>query len=518
LSKGLELETARNEKLGIAINLNNIGGVYENLGNYEKALSHYQQSLALNTQMNNNKGTAICLNNIGDIHVKTNRPEEALVYYLQALEINSQLGDKAYVTESYINIGKVSSQLKNYKKSLYYLDKGLYTAREVGVKKQLQLCYEALSETYSRMGNHAQALITYKQAIGYKDSLLNETNTKNIASLQAFFDNKKKEARIGVLEHEKEDKEQKIRYQRIVTAILILGILLILVLFAILYKNYRIRKQTNQILAYHNAAINLQKDEILRQKENIDLKNQELVLLNEEKTHLIGIVAHDLRSPLSRIFGLVNLMKSTNDSMSREQQQYMQYISQEAARLNDMIAKILDMNAIEQQRMNLKLEKVDLLQLLQENIDQIRPSAVKKQIQIFFSPSLQKCYASLDWGYATQILENLLSNAVKFSPPGRHIQVSILESSQHIHISIQDEGPGFSSDDMGKLFGKFQKLSARPTAGETSTGLGLSIVKKYVEAMQGSIRCESTEGKGATFVLSFDKYALTETEAATCEA
>jgi signal transduction histidine kinase len=514
LTKGLELETVRNNQLGMAINLNNIGAVHENLGNFNKALNYYQKSLTLNTEMNNSKGIAICLNDIGNIHNKNNRPDEALVYYLQALEINTKLGDQVYIADSYINLGKVSSRLKNHNQSLQYLDKGLHTAREVGSKKHIQLCFEALSETYQQMGMHEQALQAYKQAITYQDSLLNENNAKNIASLQALFDSKKKEARIGVLEHEKAVKEQKIRYQRIVSGILVLGLLLILVLFAFLYRNYLIRKQTNQILAYQNAAINLQKDEILRQKENIDLKNQELILLNEEKTHLIGIVAHDLRSPLSRMYGLASLLKLEENNLNSEQKQYIQLISEEAARLNEMIAKILDMNAIEGQRINLKLEKTDVHQLIQETISHIQPAAAKKQILIHFSPGLLQSFALLDWGYATQVIENLLSNAVKFSPSGKQVYVGLQENQENVEISIEDEGPGFSAEDQAKLFGKFQRLSARPTAGESSTGLGLSIVKKYVEAMQGQIICESPKGKGAKFILLFKKLTLPQAETA----
>jgi signal transduction histidine kinase len=177
-----------------------------------------------------------------------------------------------------------------------------------------------------------------------------------------------------------------------------------------------------------------------------------------------------------------------------------------------MIAKILDMNAIEQQRINLRLEKVDICSLLQETISNIQATAIKKYIQVHFATDTTESYAALDWGYATQIFENLLSNAVKFSPAYKHIYVQVQANAEHIQISIQDEGPGFSAEDMGKLFGKFQKLSARPTGGETSTGLGLSIVKKYVEAMQGSIHCENNQGQGAKFVLTFSKYPLPYTQ------
>jgi signal transduction histidine kinase len=149
---------------------------------------------------------------------------------------------------------------------------------------------------------------------------------------------------------------------------------------------------------------------------------------------------------------------------------------------------------------------------LQQTISNTQASAAKKYIQVHFATSTTESYAALDWGYATQIFENLLSNAVKFSPAYKHIYVQVQEMAEQIQISIEDEGPGFSTEDLTKLFGKFQKLSARPTGGETSTGLGLSIVKKYVEAMQGSIRCESNQGHGAKFVLTFGKYTLPQTE------
>ena len=97
-----------------------------------------------------------------------------------------------------------------------------------------------------------------------------------------------------------------------------------------------------------------------------------------------------------------------------------------------------------------------------------------------------------------------MSNAIKFSPPQRKISVDFYTSNGHIVTSIKDQGPGLSESDKQLLFQKYQKLSARPTAGEQSTGLGLSIVKKYVEAMQGEVWCESVHGEGAVFKVRFD--------------
>jgi signal transduction histidine kinase len=106
-----------------------------------------------------------------------------------------------------------------------------------------------------------------------------------------------------------------------------------------------------------------------------------------------------------------------------------------------------------------------------------------------------------------EIFDNLVSNAVKYSPQGRNIYVRVARQAENVLIAVQDEGPGLSEDDKAKLFGKFTRLSARPTAGEHSTGLGLSIVKRMVEAMNGKVWCESELGKGATFIVELPRSA-----------
>ena len=106
---------------------------------------------------------------------------------------------------------------------------------------------------------------------------------------------------------------------------------------------------------------------------------------------------------------------------------------------------------------------------------------------------------------ATQVFENLISNAIKFSPPHKAVKVILAKDNGKARAEIIDEGPGLTEEDKKKVFGKFQRLSAKPTGGEHSTGLGLSIVKKYVEAMNGKVWCESEHGKGANFIVEFNR-------------
>ena len=235
-------------------------------------------------------------------------------------------------------------------------------------------------------------------------------------------------------------------------------------------------------------------------------KNQKLEELNEEKNLLIGVVAHDLKSPLNQVKGLLDLSKMSDEGQSSEMGQYLDLMSTSVDRLRSMISRILDVNAIDNQDLKLNLQPVNFSEILNTTAQSFDVLLEKKNIQLHpITNSLQAIiYADSD--YLRQVFENVLSNAIKFSPKDKNIYLSVEAKGTYLLVKIRDEGPGISESDKKRLFTKFQQLSAKPTDGEDSTGLGLAIVKKYVEAMEGRIWCESELGKGATFVIEFPKY------------
>jgi two-component system sensor histidine kinase/response regulator len=127
--------------------------------------------------------------------------------------------------------------------------------------------------------------------------------------------------------------------------------------------------------------------------------------------------------------------------------------------------------------------------------------AEKKEISVDVRVTA-KVSALGDDSAVKQILDNLVSNAIKYSPPGSIVQVSLGREGNSIVMRVRDSGPGFTEEDRAMLYQKFAKLSARPTGGEYSNGLGLSIVKKLVDTMHGSIRCESVPGEGTVFTVT----------------
>lgn len=223
--------------------------------------------------------------------------------------------------------------------------------------------------------------------------------------------------------------------------------------------------------------------------------------MNDEKNEFMGIVAHDLRSPLGTINGFADLILEDAQMSREEVEDSTRRIRETATRMAEMVQNLLDANRIERGEMQLRLAPADLAALIASVTEAHRPRAAAKQqtIQLEIPPA--PVNVTVDSTVMVQVLENLLSNAVKYSPPGKNIFVRLKRESGAVRCEVQDEGPGLSAEDQKKLFGKFARLSAKPTGGEPATGLGLSIVKKMVEAMNGQVWCESEPGNGATFVV-----------------
>lgn len=244
------------------------------------------------------------------------------------------------------------------------------------------------------------------------------------------------------------------------------------------------------------------------QNKLIEEQYQQLVSINKEKNYLIKVLAHDLRNPLATAMSMTELVRFDKKNLSAEQYQASEIIWRGLNRMNDMIRKILDIKAIESQKIILDNEILnvnELIDTLEKNFEKV---AKRKDIHLQFLSESDDPMIKVDRNYLTQVLENLISNALKFSPPHRRVFIRVFEKEEFVRISIKDEGPGIPENECINLFKKYHKLSPRPTAGEHSIGLGLSIVKKYVEVMQGNIWCKSKVGEGSEFIVEFSKASV----------
>lgn len=233
----------------------------------------------------------------------------------------------------------------------------------------------------------------------------------------------------------------------------------------------------------------------------IERQKKDLKELTETQNYLMSIVAHDLKAPLNRVQGLVQLLPLVG-SLNQEQQEQVEMIDKAVASGQKLIEDILTINAYEADYEPLHIEKIALNDFIKEIINMHQQSiADKKNIKILFKPSAD-ITVKTDREHLIRILDNLISNALKFSPSDKKVFIDLNKQGENILISVKDQGPGISKEDQKKMFKKFQKLSAKPTGGESSTGLGLSIIKVLTQKLKGSIDYDTKLGEGTTFRLS----------------
>jgi signal transduction histidine kinase len=239
----------------------------------------------------------------------------------------------------------------------------------------------------------------------------------------------------------------------------------------------------------------------LRFSEEISSKNQALIKVNLEKNEFLGIAAHDLKNPLSAIAGLAEVMLLAEQPNPDEIREYATIIKESSERMFLLITNLLDVNAIESGNLKLSQQHFDVIAVLAQLVNNYQTRAKAKSIHLSLSTGTQSCLIYSDKNIFLQIMDNLISNAIKYSPYEKIVVVEVLLLENVIRCSVRDEGQGISAQDQEKLFGKFTRLTAKPTGGEHSTGLGLFIVKKLVDALQAQVFCQSELGLGTTFTV-----------------
>jgi signal transduction histidine kinase len=274
--------------------------------------------------------------------------------------------------------------------------------------------------------------------------------------------------------------------------LLIISALFLVTVVLLVFTYLKLRKQ--------QFLVRLQSKEIEKQIRELLEQNQVQESLNREKKQLILLVSHDLKGPFNRIFALMQLLEMSTGNLNDEQKEYLGKVYQIVGDGMNMVRNLVDVRKIEERGLEPSPESINLPSMLFSIVKQYRVTAEKKHIKINFQ-SPDKLQLMTDKLYVSRIIENLLSNAIKFSDSNKEVDVTIIEQGSHACVAIRDNGPGLSDEDQQKLYQKFQKLTPRPTGGESSTGLGLSIVKQLVNSIGGDVECVSKIDQGSVFTI-----------------
>jgi len=473
-----------------------LGLVQQAAGNSPKALESFKKADSMATTIND--------------------PVTRAEVGLGLAEVLIELGDKKAAFDKAQHVLNIITNKTNQRLFLratllqakYYFDEGsdramplleqiIVEAENSGTPSFQRDAAYYLAEIYKRKKNQ---MLSNEYLSRYKilnEMLQNTDLSRQIDRLQFQLEIEKKERENEVLKAEQAKNTALIGKQRFQNILLVIAAVSVTVIALITWSNSRKRRLINHKLALQNSHIVVQREEISQQNENLYRNNQELHDLNQEKNTLMNIVAHDLKSPLNRIYGLANIMEMEG-GLASQQKEYVQLIKDATRSGLGLITDLLDVNELEEVKAKPKLDLINLENIVQGKIKSFQEQVDNKSIHIQYQNEVNdKIYS--DANYIERILDNLLSNAIKFSPKQSTIELSTSLQSNWLTLKVKDQGPGFSDLDRQFLFQKFRKLSARPTGGESSNGLGLAIVKTLVDRLNGEIDLTSEIGKGSQF-------------------
>ncbi len=493
-AKSIYLECVRiSQKLGDPHSLIqaycNLGAIYNRLGLHDSALTLLKKGLRIGLPLEE-KGEENLFdiyNNLGNTYYYQKKYDEAITWFRinYARDLISQLPSHlADLWVDALNLADSYSEKGAYDSAAKYGALSLQLATLQASRSKQSDSYQILSTLARHRGDYKKAFEYQAKWYSLDTALVNSETYKSIAELEQKYEARKRENEKLLLQSE--IAQQKF-HNRIVTTMAV-SLLLIAIAAAILFV---IKRNANRQLSATN-------DLVMRQ-------NEKLSELNYEKNTLISIVSHDLSTPFASISMWQQLLQNEHDNLTPGQKKALDRIGQATRYGENLIRHILDVEKAETNQHKVELENLDLRIFTESVLDDFSPVAAKKDIQLHLDCPDRTVYFLSDRQLLGRMLENLLSNAIKYTDTGKNVWISVSEEKDAVSLRIRDEGVGIQPEEMPHLFSKYSKISSRPTAGEASTGLGLSIVKRICEELNGQISCESSLGKGSVFTVILKK-------------
>lgn len=467
-----EYETM-NDAYGIGKSYNGIGETYRMERSWASALTHYDKAEKYFQDMAHRKGLILLKNNRGHVFAGQFQYEKALQTLKEAHEEAVAENFTPLILESSIAIANVLKEEGESEQAAEVAERALEMADSLNLPRNVFDAAEALYQI-SLIREDYPAALRYQRMM-YEAEARMRTEEVDFRLSILDFDLKMKE-KEGEIEGLQKDKRIKSLWQWVLGLLLSIA----MITFGFLAYAYRKNQRTTRLLASQNEL---------------------LAELNREKDSLMNIVAHDLKSPLSKVKGLAELT-SLSGPLGPKQLEFLGLMDKVVTDGERLIQDLLDISLAESVGDNLKVHEGELCSLVDGWLGHHRENAAKKNIDLHFTCGKAEIPIKTEITYVSRIFDNLLSNAIKYSPPGKQVQVKIWADSEKMFLIVKDQGPGISKEDQAKMFKKFQRLSAVPTAGESSTGLGLSIIKTLAQRLDGEVQLESALGEGATFTVS----------------
>ncbi|MEO9477628.1 MAG: response regulator [Cyclobacteriaceae bacterium] len=536
--EALNLAESIGDEEQVGYSLINLGNLYLFQTNYQGAIRYFIQALDQAQALANRRMVAYCYLNLGRSYMGISEFGQAELYFQQAIEIREdqddvygQIAAEIDLAEVYMQKGDLELSLVYHKDLVkridaednpralclvynnmakIYLAQGHLKQSELSAFKSLQIAkdvssrfdeknsLESLSEIYAKSNNYRRA---YDYHIKYADmnqQLFSEENIRKIEQLKSQYTIEKQVAENEFLKKQAELDEKIISRQQIIIILAIVGFTLLFIIVIISYRTLKIRKKLTD-------EIRTQKDKIQSDKDLIEFQAVRLEELNEAKSRFFANVSHDLRTPLSLIYGNIEMLSEDEDSfLSQGAKRNLDIGLKNCKRLLYLTDEINDLTKLEEGKIILKKEVVKIGSYLRMLTTMFEGTAKYKGVTLNYENNLaSQDSIVVDPRQFEKIFYNLISNSIRHTDNSGTIVIRARKDVSKVLIEIIDTGEGIPAESLPYIFDRYYQSKNRPHRSQEGLGIGLALVKELVDLHDGEITVESALGVGTTFTLSF---------------
>jgi signal transduction histidine kinase len=486
--------------------LNNLGVLYWQLAREFDSARHYiLSSLEMQPDKINpiNKQTTFI--NLGGIELDDEKYNKALEYFRKAQSEEISYPSLYIQSALFINMGIAFKGLGQYDSARYYTFKGLKIARETNTKMWIKYAYNNLFLIDSIENRLDSAMYYLSKYHAIKDSLSNDEIDGKIAELEIRYETEKKEIENQELKNQNDLNEQLIKNQNIAIIIGVFAFILFILYFITVLRSRKAQKQKNIELARFNKKILSQQQQLERANFKLENQKKQLSELNITKDKFFSIIAHDLKSPFNVLLGFLELLEHEFDDLSnKEKLEIIKTLQKSSQNTYNLLLNLLDWSKSQRGVIKNNPKMIDLSVNVANVISMLKETSRKKEQSIHNNIPINTSVLA-DPELIQSIFINLISNSIKFTPKKGDIYISVKDKGELMEICIKDTGIGIQEEIIPKLFNIDCDYNQLGTDNEPGTGLGLTIVREFIELLGSSIHVESELGKGSRFYFTLPK-------------
>lgn len=455
----------------------------------EEAERSFLKGLQIAKELKSPQNELLILANLSETENLLGKYDKAIEYGLLGWETSKAVNSPEYKVSVLFNLAQAYVHKKDGKNAVKYALQTMEVLKQYESDAYQIISLQVLSEAYQLAGNYPKALEVYKEYAEQKNKSDIQNSEAKIKKIELEIENREQVLKINRLESEKKMYDQQLK-QNALVGVLLFFIIVVLTISVIQIRKSRKAKIEDNLL-------------ISKQAEELQYKADELQHLNEVKDKMFSILSHDLKNPLVSFQQTLFLLEE--DMLEKEELPYIiQTLKEKFGNLNLLLENLLNWSKARiREHRDIDFQKIALQPLVIRSVDLLKQQAELKNITLKEDVRMDHQILA-DMNQMDMIIRNLLTNAIKFSPEGSSIEVRSRIESDNLLLEVIDQGTGMDQTDIERILRGEVGVTKAGTKGEQGSGIGLSLVKEFIEANKGKLEILSEKGKGSCFRISFE--------------